>query len=88
MAHVIHALGAAKLRVLCTRPISDDQGERLWTPPAICAAWCGAEAGGPPTHRVAVGNAEDRDHFAGVAHGEEGAVVGKRQVGHGALGAV
>lgn len=39
-----------------------------------------------PTYRVAVGHAEDRDHLAGVAHGEEGAVVGIRQVSHRALG--
>ena len=44
------------------------------------------QGGGPTTHRVAVSNAEDRDHFAGIAHGEEGAIVGKCQVGHGALG--
>lgn len=45
-----------------------------------------ATAPRPPTHRVAVSNAEDRDYFAGIAHGEEGAVVGIRHVGHGALG--
>src|SRR3712207_7109572 len=35
--------------------------------------------GSPPTYRVAVSNAEDCDHFAGITHGEEGTIVGIRQ---------
>lgn len=39
----------------------------------------------PPTHRVAVSNAEHCDHLAGVTHREEGAIVGVGHIGHGAL---
>lgn len=47
-------------------------------------AW--GQTGQTVTHRIAIDNAEDCDHLAGVAYCEEGAVMGVRHIRHGALG--